>query len=29
MKKIVFLKSVAVLMIIGGFGVIWFGLSMK
>jgi len=29
MKKIVFLKSVAVLMIIGGFGVIWFGLSMR
>jgi hypothetical protein len=29
MKKIVFLKSVAVLMMIGGFGVIWFGLSMK
>jgi hypothetical protein len=29
MKKIVFLKSVAVLMMIGGFGVIWFGLSIK
>jgi hypothetical protein len=29
MKNIIFLKSIAVLMMIGGFGVIWFGLSMK
>jgi hypothetical protein len=29
MKNIIFLKSIAVLTMIGGFGVIWFGLSMK
>jgi hypothetical protein len=29
MKNIIFLKSIAVLMMFGGFGVILFGLSMK
>jgi hypothetical protein len=29
MKKILFLKGFAILMMLGGFGVIWFGLSLK
>jgi len=29
MKQKIFLKTIAILLMIGGFAIIWFGLSMK